>query len=75
MKLTRKQDEQINRMAEDAVRRIANTPSTVRRLDARPDFFMLEDQELTDAETKALIEHGVREEIHAAICRITGRVN
>ena len=40
----------------------------------RQDFLVFEGKELTDAETTALITEGVREEIRAAINRITGRV-
>jgi hypothetical protein len=41
----------------------------------RHDFLVFEGKELTDAETRALITEGVREEIREAINRITGRVN
>ena len=74
MKKTVFTDQQINKMAEDAVRQIRKTPSAVRRLDADPAFLVFDGKELTDAETTALLTQGVREAIHAAICRITGRV-
>ena len=41
----------------------------------RQDFLTFEDAELSDDQTRALITEGVREEIRAAINRITGRVN
>lgn len=74
MRLTRKQHDVIDRMAEDAVRRFRKTPSGVHPLDGRHDFLVFDGKELTNDETTALIEQGVREEIRAAINKITGRV-
>jgi hypothetical protein len=61
-------------MAQEAIRQLRRT-SNVRRLDTGSDFLVLDGQDVTDDEARALIDQGVRTAVRQAIDRITGRVD